>query len=56
MRKKFYSIIHELEASMGPETGRLELRTGIHSGAVTAGVIRGYNARFQVRSEALDVA
>ena len=26
----------------------LALRVGIHSGAVTAGVLRGENARFQV--------
>ena len=31
----------ELEVSLGPDTGDLSLRIGIHSGPVTAGVLRG---------------
>lgn len=39
----------QLEAELGKETGNLTLRIGLHSGPVTAGVLRGDRARFQVR-------
>lgn len=32
-------VAHELEKSLGPETGDIDLRIGLHSGAVTAGVL-----------------
>ena len=35
------SLTRELEATFGPDTGDLDLRIGIHSGPVTAGVLRG---------------
>ena len=38
----------KLEDVLGPETGKLKLRAGVHSGPVTAGVLRGDRARFQV--------
>lgn len=38
-----------LAESLGEETRNLSMRVGIHSGAVTAGVLRGHKARFQVR-------
>lgn len=34
-------LTKELEVQLGPDTGDLMLRTGIHSGAVTAGILRG---------------
>ena len=38
-------VMHErlisLESKLGPETARLGLRIGLHSGPVTAGVLRG---------------
>ena len=37
-----------LETKLGPDTADLLLRIGIHSGPVTAGVIRGEKARFQL--------
>eukprot|EP00977_Amphora_coffeiformis_P003945 scaffold792_cov163-Amphora_coffeaeformis.AAC.4 len=37
-----------LESSLGPDTGSLGMRIGIHSGPVTAGVLRGERARFQL--------
>lgn len=39
-----------LEIELGPGTSDLTLRVGIHSGPVTAGVLRGERARFQVSS------
>ena len=40
----------KLEGTLGSETSNLSLRIGIHSGPVTAGVLRGDRARFQVRT------
>ena len=34
--------------TLGPGTGDLRLRVGIHSGPVTAGVLRGERSRFQL--------
>ena len=45
---RMYSLTGELEVVLGPDTGDLSLRIGIHSGPVTAGVLRGERARFQV--------
>ena len=38
----------ELELRLGPETGDLGLRIGVHSGPVTAGILRGERSRFQL--------
>jgi hypothetical protein len=45
---KMATITKELEVSLGPDTGDLGLRFGLHSGPVTAGVLRGDRARFQL--------
>ena len=47
---KIVSICHDLEVSLGPDTGLLRMRVGLHSGPVTAGVLRGDKGRFQVRA------
>jgi class 3 adenylate cyclase len=41
-------LTRELEAMLGPGTSDLALRVGLHSGAVTAGVLRGEKSRFQL--------
>lgn len=46
---KFREVMHILEVTLGPDTGDLCMRFGIHTGPVTAGVLRGNRARFQVR-------
>ena len=46
----------ELEITLGPDTGDLALRVGIHSGPVTAGVLRGERARFQLFGDTMNVA
>lgn len=38
-------LTKELESQLGPGTAELSLRIGIHSGPVTAGVLRGQKAR-----------
>jgi class 3 adenylate cyclase len=37
-----------MEVDLGPGTGDLNIRIGLHSGPVTAGVLRGDKGRFQV--------
>ncbi|KAL7569745.1 hypothetical protein ACA910_005691 [Epithemia clementina (nom. ined.)] len=41
-------LVKRLELSLGPDTGDLGVRIGLHSGVVTAGVLRGDRARFQL--------
>ena len=38
----------ELEVLLGPDTADLGIRIGLHSGPVTAGILRGERARFQL--------
>jgi len=45
---RMHVLTKELEVLLGPDTGDLNLRIGIHSGPITAGVIRGAQARFQL--------
>lgn len=46
----------ELEALLGPGTSELGLRIGMHSGAVTAGVLRGEKSRFQLFGDTVNTA
>ena len=41
-------ITRQLEKTLGAGTKDLELRVGLHSGPVIAGVLRGERARFQL--------
>jgi class 3 adenylate cyclase len=45
---KVSRLTKALEDQLGPGTGDLGMRVGIHSGSVTAGVLRGQKARFQL--------
>lgn len=47
-RAKMQSLVQELELELGPGTADLKMRVGLHSGPVTAGVLRGQKARFQL--------
>eukprot|EP00980_Cylindrotheca_fusiformis_P017448 scaffold5439_cov132-Cylindrotheca_fusiformis.AAC.7 len=40
--------VRALEVELGPDTADLGIRVGLHSGPVTAGVLRGDRARFQL--------
>lgn len=42
------AVLNELEVELGPDTVDLGIRIGLHSGPVTAGVLRGERARFQL--------
>ena len=45
---KLFEVTSKLEVTLGPDTGDLSMRFGLHSGPVTAGVLRGDRARFQL--------
>ncbi|CAB9502065.1 Receptor-type guanylate cyclase gcy [Seminavis robusta] len=45
---KMKQMTRKLEVRLGPDTGDLKLRIGLHSGQVTAGVLRGERSRYQI--------
>ena len=55
-QEAFQEVVWKLQVTLGPDTADLSLRVGIHSGAVTAGVLRGQNARFQLFGDTMNVS
>jgi class 3 adenylate cyclase len=53
---RMQSLVKRLEVTLGPDTGDLTMRMGIHSGPVTAGVLRGERSRFQLFGDAMNTA
>lgn len=49
-------LIKEMEVSLGPGTADLAMRFGLHSGPVTAGVLRGEKSRFQLFGDTMNTA
>lgn len=51
---KVNELTKKLEVVLGPDTGDLGMRFGLHSGPVTAGVLRGERARFQLFGDTMN--
>ncbi|KAL7544551.1 hypothetical protein ACHAWF_007931 [Thalassiosira exigua] len=51
VREVFASLQHE-----GLDTARLDMRFGIHSGATTAGILRGTKSRFELFGDTINTA
>jgi class 3 adenylate cyclase len=53
---KVHELTQKLETTLGPDTGDLHFRFGLNSGPVTAGVLRGERARFQLFGDTVNMA
>ncbi|CAB9521509.1 Receptor-type guanylate cyclase gcy [Seminavis robusta] len=55
-RDQMQKICNALETVLGPDTGDLACRVGLHSGQVVGGVLRGEKSRFQLFGDTVNMA
>ena len=55
-QKKMKELIPQLEHCFGTSTADLAMRFGVHSGPVTASILRGYSAQFRLCGDTVNVA
>ena len=53
---KLIDVTAELVETLGADTSKLAIRVGLHSGPVTAGVLRGQKGRFQLFGDTVNTA
>jgi class 3 adenylate cyclase len=53
---RMHQLTRKLEVVLGPDTADLSMRFGMHSGPVTAGVLRGERSRFQLFGDTMNTA
>ena len=53
---KMKDLVCDLSFTLGDDTANLSIRVGLHSGEVTAGVLRGERARFQLFGDTVNTA
>jgi hypothetical protein len=53
---RMHELTRKLEVVLGPDTADLSMRFGLHSGPVTAGVLRGGRSRFQLFGDTMNTA
>jgi hypothetical protein len=53
--QKFNILVKQLVVELGPDTEDMRIRIGLHSGPVTAGVLRGERCRFQLFGDTVSI-
>ena len=55
-RSKTNSVLEALKSEFGSSIENLSMRFGLHSGSVTAGVLRGWKSRFELFGDTINTA